>query len=145
MSLFMNLMDFWRAIRNRCFDLGSVIHWHPLKVTWANAFGWLRVTYFSVDDIIKALMVNGLQFLSVCNITSYLLWLHKSKQRLEFFKSPLYICCWIISNNMSRLFILDRLYKWWGCWDVTNLLWSIPPASADRTVIFTCGVLLIQR
>jgi len=27
---------------------------------------------------------------------------------------------------MSHLFILDRLYKWWCCWDVTNLLWSIP-------------------
>jgi len=137
MSLFMNLMDFWRAIRNRCFDLGSVIHWHPLKVTWANAFGWLRVTYFSVDDIIKALMVNGLQFLSVCNITSYLLWLHKSKQRLVFFESP-YLYCWILNNSNVAFIFLGRLYKWWSCWDVTNLIIH-QPAPADHTVILCVG------
>jgi len=28
---------------------------------------------------------------------------------------------------MSRLFILGRLYKWWGRWDVTNPNWSTPP------------------
>jgi len=27
---------------------------------------------------------------------------------------------------MSCLFILPRLYKWWGRWDVTNPNWSIP-------------------
>jgi len=28
---------------------------------------------------------------------------------------------------MSSLFILGRLYKWRGRWDVTNLPWYIPP------------------
>jgi len=28
---------------------------------------------------------------------------------------------------MSRLFILGRLYKWSGRWDITNLFWFIPP------------------
>jgi len=40
---------------------------------------------------------------------------------------------------MSHLFILGRLYKWWGRWDVTNLI-GRQAASADHTVIFTCGV-----
>jgi len=44
---------------------------------------------------------------------------------------------------MSRLFILSRLYKWWGCWDVSNQV-GCQVAPSDRTVILTCGVLLSQ-
>jgi len=44
---------------------------------------------------------------------------------------------------MSHLFILCRLYKWWGRWDISNLV-SRQVAPADCTVILTCGVLLSQ-
>jgi len=44
---------------------------------------------------------------------------------------------------MPRLFILGRLYKWWGCWDVTNLI-DRQAAHVDRTVILTCGVYTIS-
>jgi len=43
-------------------------------------------------------MVRDLQFLSVCNRGSYLIWLQKSKQRLGFFESP-YLLCWILNNS----------------------------------------------
>jgi len=44
---------------------------------------------------------------------------------------------------MSRSFILGRLYKWWGCWDVTSLIdRQAPPVG--HTVIVTCGVYTIS-
>jgi len=42
---------------------------------------------------------------------------------------------------MSHLVILSRLSKWWGHWDVSNLVGhQVRPI--DRTVIITCVVLL---
>jgi len=40
---------------------------------------------------------------------------------------------------MSRSFILGRLYKWWGRWDVTNLI-GRHVAPTGHTLIFTCEV-----
>jgi len=40
---------------------------------------------------------------------------------------------------MLRLSILDRLYKWWGHWDVNNPT-GRQAAPADHTVIHMCGV-----
>jgi len=42
---------------------------------------------------------------------------------------------------MSRLFNLGILYKWWGRWDVSNLV-SRQVALADRMVILTRSVLI---
>jgi len=44
---------------------------------------------------------------------------------------------------MSRLFILGRLYKWWGHSDVTNII-GRQVALVDRTAILTCGVYTIS-
>jgi len=44
---------------------------------------------------------------------------------------------------MSRLSILDRLYMWWGRWDVSNLD-GRRAAPVDHTVILTCGSKLSQ-
>jgi len=43
---------------------------------------------------------------------------------------------------MSHLFVLGRLYKWWGRWDVTNLV-GHQAAHAHHTMILTCGVYTI--
>jgi len=44
---------------------------------------------------------------------------------------------------MLRLFILGRLYKWWGRWYVSNLI-GCQNATADRTAILMCGVYTIS-
>jgi len=44
---------------------------------------------------------------------------------------------------MSRSFILDRLYKWWGRWNVTNLI-DRQAAPTGHTMTLTCGVYTSQ-